>query len=144
DSAMGYQRKFSIMGVASRWILDSRYFQESVDGYWQLTPFVVDGAPYGGLHGPVTDLLRLGQMMLADGEGTNGRVLTPESVRAMIRPTRIAKDRITNIGLGWHIGETGGEAYAHHLGGGGGYRSELRIYPRLGYAVAVVANETSF
>jgi hypothetical protein len=48
------------------------------------------------------------------------------------------------MGLGWHLGEVEGEPCAWHLGGGGGFKSELRIYPRLGYAIAVIGSETSF
>lgn len=43
-----------------------------------------------------------------------------------------------------HLGESNGEPYAHHIGGGLGFRSELRIYPRLDRAIAVTGNETSF
>lgn len=142
--ATAYQRKWSLMGIAARWMLDGRFFGESHDGYWELRPFAVDGAPYGGLNGPVLDLLRLGNMMLAHGEGAAGRVLSSESVRAMTAPSIIENGRPTEIGLGWHLGDADGEPFAYHIGGGGGYRSELRVYPRLGYAVAVLANETSF
>jgi hypothetical protein len=31
-----------------------------------------------------------------------------------------------------------------NLGGGAGYRSELRIYPHLGYGMCVMGNETSY
>ncbi len=48
------------------------------------------------------------------------------------------------VGLGWHLGCAGSEHYAYQLGGGGGFRSELRIYPRLNYAVTVIGNETGF
>lgn len=144
DRAMPYQRRWSLMGLASRFMLDSRFFGPTVGPYWELRPFTVDGAPYGGLGGPVGELLRLGQMMLADGMGEGGRVLSSTSVRAMITPTVTPHGRRTSVGLGWRLGECDGESFAHHLGGGGGYRSELRIVPRLGYAVAVIANETSF
>lgn len=141
--ATPYQSRWSFMGLAARWMLDDRFFGPSIGGYWELRRFAVDGAPYGGLGGPVRDLLRLGRMMLAEGRGARGRVLSAESVRAMLEPS-LAGGETTSIGLGWHLGESGGEPYAYHLGGGGGYRSELRVYPRLGYTVAVVGNETSF
>ena len=55
-----------------------------------------------------------------------------------------AQGRGTGFGLGWCLGHVDGESFAYHLGGGAGYRAELRVYPKLGYAVAVLANETSF
>ena len=46
--------------------------------------------------------------------------------------------------LGWHIGETDGSAYYFKEGGGGGFHSEMRIYPSLGIASVVMANATQF
>jgi CubicO group peptidase (beta-lactamase class C family) len=144
DRATAYQEKWSFMGLAARWMVDSRFIGGTVDGYWELHPFTVDGAPHGGLNGPVDCLLRFGRMTLMDGEGENGRVLAPESVRTMLKPTATRDGRPTAVGLAWHVGKIDGEPFANHTGGGGGYVAELRIYPRRGYAVAVLANESSF
>ena len=144
DAATGYQRRWSWMGMASRLMLDGRYFGATVDGFTELRPFLVDGVSYGGLVGPVCDLVRLGQAMLRDGEGSAGRVLLPESARAMLTASNDSAHRPMPIGLGWHLGRIQDEEFAYHTGGGGGFRSELRVYPRLGYAVAVIANETSY
>lgn len=144
DEATGHQRRLSLMGLAARWMLDSRFFEERVGGYWPLRRFTLDGAPYGGLIGPVRDLLRLGQMVLAGGMGERARVLQERSVQQMLRPAKSTAGRDLPIGLGWHLGGEGDRAFAYHLGGGGGYRSELRIYPALGHAAAVLGTETSF
>jgi hypothetical protein len=61
-----------------------------------------------------------------------------------LSPVRSPDGAAFPIGLGWKLGEVDGEPYAHHLGGGGGFKAELRVYPRLGYAIAVLANETGF
>jgi CubicO group peptidase (beta-lactamase class C family) len=55
-AAIGHQRRLSFMGLAARWMLDGRFFGEAEGGYWTLRPFAVDGAPYGGLFGPMPDL----------------------------------------------------------------------------------------
>lgn len=144
SAATGYQRRWSPMGLAASWMLDERFFGPTVDGYRTLRPFAVDGNPYGGLVGSVRDLLRFAQMILDGGRGAHGRVLGEEAVAAMLSPSRGADGRDLGAGLGWQLGHEGGEDFAYHLGGGGGFRSELRVYPRLGYAVAVLANETSF
>jgi CubicO group peptidase (beta-lactamase class C family) len=144
DRATGYQRKWSLMGIAARWMLNDRFFDGTVDGYLALRPFTVDGAPYGGLGGPVGDLLRFARAILSGGVGEQGRILEEPTVRALLSPFVDGSGRPTGLGLGWHLGQEGGEPFAYHLGGGGGFRSELRIYPGLGYAVAVLANETSF
>jgi CubicO group peptidase (beta-lactamase class C family) len=144
DRATGFQRRWSPMGIAARWILDERFLDGTVNGYLALRPFTVDGAPYGGLNGPVEDLLLLARAMLAGGAGAEGRVLEEESVRDMLAPFLDAQGRATGFGMGWRLGKVDGEPFAYHQGGGAGYRAELRVYPGLGYAVAVLANETSF
>jgi CubicO group peptidase (beta-lactamase class C family) len=144
DRATAYQKKWSFTGLGVRWMVDSRFFGGTIDGYWELRPFTMDGAPHGGLNGPVDCLLRFARMTLLDGEGAEGRVLAPESARAMLKPTLLRAGKSSGFGLAWRLGTIDGEPYADHDGGGGGYRAELRLYPRRGYAVAVVANETSF
>jgi CubicO group peptidase (beta-lactamase class C family) len=145
DRATGYQNKWSFTGLAV-WMLDSRFFGGTVGGYLETRPFTVDGAPYGGLNGPVDCLLRFARMTLAQGEGANGRVLSAASVQAMLTPSvmRDGRPGALVFGLAWRLDKIDGEPYADHEGGGGGYCSELRLYPRLGYAVAVIATETSF
>jgi CubicO group peptidase (beta-lactamase class C family) len=144
DRATAYQKKWDFSSIAARWMLDGRFFGDTIEGYQELRPFTVDGIPHGGLNGPVDCLLRFGRMMLRDGEGENGRVLSAESVRAMLAPTKLRDGAPAPFGLAWRLGTIGGEPFADHDGGGGGYRSALRIYPRLGYAVAVLGNETNF
>ena len=144
NAATGYSRLWSFMGIAARWMLDGKFFGPTIDGYTELRPFLVDGAPYGGLVGPPTQMLLLGRAMLARGRVEGGTILRPETVDAALTASRASDGAQLPIGLGWHLGALGGEPYAYHIGGGGGFRSELRIYPRLKYAIAVIANETSF
>jgi CubicO group peptidase (beta-lactamase class C family) len=144
DRATGYQRKWSFTGLAARLMVGGRFIRGTEDGYWALKPFTVDGASYGGLNGPVDCLLRFGRMILKEGEGGNGRVLTAESVRAMLRPAKLRDGKPSDFGLAWRLGKIDGEPYAEHTGGGGGFVSALRVYPGKGYAMAALANETGF
>ena len=144
NAATGYSRPWSFMGIAARWLLDRKFFGPTIDGYTELRPFLVDGAPYGGLVGPATQMLLLGRAMLGGGHVEGRAILRPETVAAALTPTRASDGSQLPIALGWHLGALGDEQYAYHIGGGGGFRSELRIYPRLKYGIAVIANETSF
>jgi CubicO group peptidase (beta-lactamase class C family) len=143
-AATGYQRRWSLTGLAASWLLDARFFGGSSDGYRALRPFTVDGAPYGGLRGPAGDLLRFARMVLAGGQAERGRVLSEASVRAMLTPANDRGGGALDVGLGWHLGREDGQAFAYHVGGGGGFRSEIRVYPDLGYAAVALASETSF
>ncbi len=142
--ATGYSARWSVMGLAAWWMLDQRYFGDTQGRLTALRPFAVDGAPYGGLVGPAPELVRLGLAMLAGGRLDGQTLLSPASAAAALTPARTTSGAALPIGLGWHLGELDGEPYARHIGGGGGFRSELRVYPRLGYVVAVIGNETSF
>jgi hypothetical protein len=46
--------------------------------------------------------------------------------------------------LGWHIGSVDGVQFFFKEGGGGGFRSEMRIYPSAGIASVVMVNNASF
>ena len=46
--------------------------------------------------------------------------------------------------LGWQVGEIHGSVYYFKEGGGGGFHSEMRIYPTKGIASVVMANDTEF
>lgn len=141
--ATGYQRRRSFVGLLARLLLDRRLFTRAVGAYRELAPFLVDGAPYGGLVGPVSDLIRLGKAVLRGGVGEDGRVLSAASVHAMLSSAALADGPARSMGLGWHLSREGREPFAYHQGGGGGFRSELRVYSRLGMAIAAAANETS-
>ncbi len=144
DVARGHQRRWTPLGLAAWWMLPERFFGPARAGLWELRPFAVDGAPYGGLFGPVEELLLLGRAMLRQGAGAQGALLPPVAAAAMLAPARTAGGEPLSVGLGWHLGEVEGEPCAWHVGGGGGFKTELRIYPRLGYAIAVAGSETSF
>jgi CubicO group peptidase (beta-lactamase class C family) len=144
SAARGYTRTWSPMGIAARAILPRRFLGPTRKGFAELNPFQVDGAPYGGLIGTASDMLLLGCAMLGEGVTDGQSVLPASLVHLALRNTRTKSGEKVPIGLGWHLAELKGEPYAHHLGGGIGFRSELRIYPRMKRAIAVIANETSF
>jgi CubicO group peptidase (beta-lactamase class C family) len=100
-------------------------------GFVALRPFVLDGLGYGGLCGTIDDLARLGRAHLCDGAG----LLSPESSRRMRTPGPFG------FGLAWFVGrDAAGEPYVEHEGSAGGFRASLRLYPRSGVGVAVLAN----
>ncbi len=142
--ATGYARTYSLMGLAGWLLLDGRFLGERRNGFTALHPFLLDGAPYGGLVGTVPDLARFLAAHLNGGAWQGRRILAEASAAAMRTRQADLRGRPMPIGLGWHPGSMGGEAYWYHLGGGGGFKSELRLYPERRYGIAVVANETSF
>ena len=114
---------------------------------------IIDGAPYGGLLGPVSELGNFLKAYLGGGTFQGRRLLEPSSIAEMLIPQRNHRGEELSIGghgtpqsigLGWHLDGSHEMRSCYHLGGGAGYRSELRIYPSLGYGIGVMGNETSY
>lgn len=143
-AAVGYQRPWNFMGIASRFFLDARFFGESVGGYRALKRFYLDGAPYGGVIGTVEDMARFAQACIEPQRFEEQGIVSAVAFAQMLRPALEESDPANSIGLGWHLRERDGHAIALHEGGGGGFHTEVRIYPGLAQAVVVVGNETSF
>jgi CubicO group peptidase (beta-lactamase class C family) len=153
DVATGYVRSWSMMGLLGRFLVDRRLFGATRNGYTAFHRFLIDGAPYGGLLGPVSELGNFLKAYLNGGTFHGRRLLEPSSIAEMLTPQRnhhgeefstSGHEMPSRVGLGWHLAGSGEMRSCYHLGGGAGYRSELRIYPSLGYGIAVMGNETSY
>ena len=97
----------------------------------------MDANPPSGLIGSARDVTRFMLAYLAGGEQNGEPVLSAEVVWAMTYEGR-AKGR----GLGWAVGEERGRPYLQHPGGGPGFATILRLYPRERLGVVVLANGT--
>ena len=153
DVATGYVRLWSMMGLLGRFLVDRRFFGATRKGYTAFHRFLIDGAPYGGLLGPVSELGNFLKAYLNGGTFHGRRLLEPSSIAEMLTPQRnhhgeefstSGHEMPQRVGLGWHLAGDGEMRSCYHIGGGAGYRSELRIYPSLGYGIAVMGNETSY
>jgi hypothetical protein len=112
--------------------MNRRLLGESVKGYRSLMPVYMDGPAYGGLICTATAF----GLFLQD-------LLRPEP-RLFSSQTRdlLFEQQVTGMSLGWRIGRIEDEPYYGKPGGGPGFRSNVRIYPRVGLGVAWLANET--
>jgi CubicO group peptidase (beta-lactamase class C family) len=153
DAATGYVRTWSMMDILGRLLVDRRIFGASRNGYTAFHRFLIDGAPYGGLLGPVADLGNFIQAYLSGGAFNGLRLLKTSSIDEMLTAQRNNRGEELStgghgapqrIGLGWHLDGSHEMRSCYHLGGGAGYRSEVRIYPHLGYGICVMGNETSY
>jgi CubicO group peptidase (beta-lactamase class C family) len=115
-------------------------------GRWlRFRPFLVDGAPYGGLVGPVTDAARLVAAHARGGELDGARVLLESTTRAMQQIS--SPGRPFDHGLGWFRPSRDASRtppFVEHYGGGGGYHNLMRLYPGTGAGVIVMGNSTSY
>jgi CubicO group peptidase (beta-lactamase class C family) len=142
-AATGYIRLPRVMDPFLRAILPDRIVDRRQGGQLALRPFLVDGAAYGGLVGPVTDAARFAQLHLRDGELDGTRVISADAARTMRELKWDSKAR--QHGIGWFRGTTGQEhrpPYVEHFGAGAGFWNAIRLYPEEGLGMAVMANTT--
>ena len=144
-AATGHQRLARGLGpmvgaLMPRGIVGSRA------GRWlTFRPFLVDGAAYGGLVGPVTDAARLVLAHAGGGQLHGTRVLSEDAVREM--RTISLSGRPFDHGFGWFRPPGDRDrrpAFVEHYGGGGGYHNLMRLYPEEGIGIVVMGNSTSY
>jgi hypothetical protein len=130
-STDSYQRRWSLMGWRK---VDARKpVLEACGRLLAAAPFAVDGPLMAALS-YIYDLLKFARMIF-NGAGEHAR---SEAVSAHARVGHITRPEA--VGLGWHPGRQDGSlriscGWALPVG---------QVYPKLGYAAAVIATETSF
>jgi CubicO group peptidase (beta-lactamase class C family) len=89
----------------------------------------VNGAPAGGLAASGGDLAKFMIAFMNEGQGTQGRILKPETVRLMLSPAFQEAPPLNGMSLGWFMDDRNG----HRLRGHGGdlqyHHSQLDILP---------------
>jgi CubicO group peptidase (beta-lactamase class C family) len=70
----------------------------------------------------------------------HGRVLKPESLRAMWSPSRLADGTPIDYGLGTRLGALAGHRMVGHTGNGGGFKNALLFFPDDDLTVVVLSN----
>ncbi len=141
EAATGYHPRTSPM----RWLLP-RWVVGSATGRWlSFRPFLVDGAPYGGLVGTVEDAARFLHMHVRDGELDGSRMISADRAAQMRSIT--ARGRRFDLGLGWFTPTSQRSAdppFVEHLGGGAGFYNVMRLYPSRQTGVVVMGNATKY
>ena len=118
-------------------------FDHRVGKLWALSRFCVQGVPYGGLIGTVTDAARF--LALRVDPQAHPNVLSEDAVLAMQQTT--AHGRKLDVGLGWFRRRSdppGAGPYWEHLGGGGGFFNTMRVYPELKLGLVAMGNATNW
>jgi CubicO group peptidase (beta-lactamase class C family) len=119
-------------------LLDVRALvRERQDRLLWLRRLYLDATPPSGLIGSASDIGRLMRAYLDGGEMDGARVLTPEAVRQMNDDGHVG-----TRGLGWALGNSNGRLHLQHPGGGPGFATIMRVYPRERLGLSVLANGT--
>lgn len=136
--ATGYQKRFSGQGLLLYLLMDRSFLGEAVNGYRALVPVYMNGAAYGGLLCTATGFA----LFLQDLLRPTPRLFSAETRELFLTPQVTNEGLESGMSLGWRLGRLENERYYGKPGGGPGFRSNVRLYPRLGIGVAWLANET--
>jgi len=136
--ATGYTRRWSREGLLISLLPDRAHLRSREGAWMRYRPFHLNGAAYGGLKGNA-----LGWAPLLTGLATrDGRLLPSEAYDTFFAPQALGSGAPTGHALSWFVGRHAGHEYLCHAGGGPGYGAEIRIYPALGAASALLTNTT--
>jgi D-alanyl-D-alanine carboxypeptidase len=119
-------------------LLDTNELIRERDGklLW-MNRFYIEATPSTGLIGPASDVAKFMLMYLNRGTLKEAQVLSPESISTLMETAPV-----DGRGLGWLIGESNGESYIDHAGGGAGFATIMRLYPESNLGIAILANGT--
>lgn len=105
-------------------------------------PYEPDRLPTAAIISSAEDLSRYLIAQLNDGRYGDTRVLRPELMAELHRPSAPADD--FSYAMGWRVGPVKGVPAIHHGGMLPHYRGKLVLLPESGWGVAVLTNASSF
>ncbi len=138
--AEGYLPEWSFLDLLKSFVIDEEFIGEYEDGWLHINDHYLNGPSYGGI---VTSARAIG-LFLQDQLRDEPRLFSPETKRLFFERQKNNDGKPIQMTLGWHIGVENGIRYYFKEGGGGGFHSEMRVYPDHLIATVVIANNTSF
>lgn len=103
--------------------------------------FELGEGPAGCMYSTVGDLGRFMQAMFAQGQGVNGRVVKPTTLKEMLTPQFAKPETKSGFGLGFALSELDGQRRVGHGGAIYGFSTELAFLPDAKLGVIVVASK---
>ncbi len=136
--ATGYHKTWSFSNMILGFLFDKSKYMNKPEGKWQsFKPFYNNGIAYGGLFGTACGLISYAQTLLKSES-----ILLREDFKKLIFTETVAANKPTGMSLSWFTGSLKGHRYVAHAGGGGGYYTELRLYPDLGTGSVIMYNRS--
>ena len=138
--AKGYLPKWSWMNIIRPLVVDSKFAGDYEEGWLHVYDHYLNGSSFGGI---ISSAHAIG-MFLQDQLQDTSRLFTTQTKALFYEQQKNNQGQPIPMTLGWHIGSVDGFPYFFKEGGGGGFRSEMRVYPAAGIASVVIANNASF
>lgn len=138
--AKGYLSRLSAMGIIAPFLLD-RDLLTNIDWSWaEVRAIYVFGPAYGGIYSTAEGMLTILKDLLKD----ESILLNDKSKTLLFSKQKNSKGQALEMTFGWHMATNKGRQYLFKEGGGAGYHSEMRIYPKEKLASVIIANRTSY
>lgn len=138
--AKGYIPKWSWMNVLKSLVVDSKFAGDYEDGWLHVYDHYLNGPSFGGI---VASARAIG-IFLQDQLQTRSRLFSAETKARFFEQQKNNAGQPVPMTFGWHIGSMDTVRYFFKEGGGGGFRSEMRLYPAAGIATVVMTNNAAF
>lgn len=138
--AHGYLAKYSLLNLFKRLLIDAKFWNGYAGNWLRFNAHHLNGPAFGGLVGTARSFGRF----LQDQLQTDSVLLNAQTKSLLRSQQRTRAGSPIPMTLGWHIGQTKGVAYFFKEGGGGGFHSEMRLYPAQGIGTVVMVNNTEF
>jgi CubicO group peptidase (beta-lactamase class C family) len=134
--ARGHLHRRSMLGVLVPWLVPSKLVASRHGRWLRFEHIYMNGAAYGGAFATAAGYARVMQDWLQPSPLLLGEV----GKRWFFEPQHATSGRALQTTLGWHIGALDTEPYFSKPGGGPGFSSNLRIYPRRQLATVLLSN----
>ena len=132
----------------------SDHVRDYEDGWAWFNRFLFDANPPSGLIGPAPELARLVTALLNGGELDGVRILSEETVEAMLTERHVTPGSSPQWGdfkrfedweqgLGFKVVNDSGRVHYAHGGGGAAFRAFMRLYPEEELGIVILVNGTN-
>jgi CubicO group peptidase (beta-lactamase class C family)/D-alanyl-D-alanine dipeptidase len=111
------------------WTYDGRRFEAP--------KFALGTSPAGNLYASVRDMAKFLSAIFAEGRGSDGAILKPETLRQMMSPPA---EGAADFGIGFHLQKLDGEKKIGHGGAVYGFSTQVEALPDKKLGVAAVAS----
>jgi D-alanyl-D-alanine carboxypeptidase len=138
--ANGYLEKYSFVNLCKGFLTDRELWGDYEGRWLHLRAHYVNAPAFGGLVGTARGFAQF----LEDQLQEKSALFSPSTRDHFFKQQTIASGRSIPMTLGWHLGQINRVRYFYKEGGGGGFRSEMRVYPETGMASVLMVNATSF
>jgi D-alanyl-D-alanine carboxypeptidase len=136
--ATGYHKNWSISNLVLGFLFDKKKYMNKPEGHWQsFKPFYNNGISYGGLFGNRSGLISYAQTLLRPDS-----ILLNDDYKKILFAETVTANKPSGMSLSWFTGTLKGQRFLAHAGGGGGYYTELRLYPDLGTGSVIMYNRS--